>query len=420
LKFYPFAATPRWNYLFDAFPVQEIRSFVPQPTCSACGTKDQMRPIARIGGAAIEDALSLVCCSVCGHVTYDKLPTMQWIDHYYSDVWDRDRRGTKAPVIKVDDPTFPPWGFPWTHFRDLKVPTTARVLDFGCGFGHGLHHLKKQGYTDTWGVEMGTHRVETASRYFPGRVRQGSLDRAQEIAAEAGPFDVVILHHVLEHILAPFDVIRGLTKIVSPKGLIVVAVPEIFSESPLMLPLYFPHLHHFNTTSLFRLFKRAGLKSARWRASQPQLAMAGSVDPSWVVPPEYSAEEPSMTAEGVDAIGRYVAGPWRSAAERTQEGNLSFMCHVNPAYEPNVATGFQTLSDSVGLYLRLGKRTVFPLMDRSPVKRGYSGFIRLAGLLFGSQAPISREIVGARRAVGGEPNIPWLTLPNGDVPVLVK
>ena len=137
----------------------------------------------------------------------------------------------------------------------------ARVLEVGCGNGAGLAVLREAGW-DAVGVEPDPQAASRA-RSKGLTVIQCHLE---ECALEKGHYDVIILHHVLEHLT---DLNRGLDLVVAalaPKGRLYIGVPN-FSSGPrrffgpswslLDLPR---HRFHFSPSALRSVLGKHGLK----------------------------------------------------------------------------------------------------------------------------------------------------------------
>ena len=78
---------------------------------------------------------------------------------------------------------------------DTFVPRTARILDYGCGYGRTLAELASKGYVNTVGMDTSAAMVERGRRAFPGldiRVVQGL-----PVAEADASFDAVLLLAVL-------------------------------------------------------------------------------------------------------------------------------------------------------------------------------------------------------------------------------
>jgi SAM-dependent methyltransferase len=101
-----------------------------------------------------------------------------------------------APYVPVHDP-----------------PPCAKVLDFGCGEGKFLDRLQDAGW-ETYGIEPSTGVAF-------------SRHRRLERPPQDGTFDFVILHHVLEHVTEPLDILRQLAGALREGGVLLVGVPRL-------------------------------------------------------------------------------------------------------------------------------------------------------------------------------------------------
>lgn len=103
-------------------------------------------------------------------------------------------------------------------FRFLGVPDNARVLDFGCSWGYGLHQLTKAGY-QAEGYEVSRPRANY------GRDKMG-LQIHSSFQDLKGEYDVIFSSHVLEH-LPDFDEINQLYRNnLRPSGRFVAVTPN--------------------------------------------------------------------------------------------------------------------------------------------------------------------------------------------------
>jgi SAM-dependent methyltransferase len=100
-----------------------------------------------------------------------------------------------------------------TPYVPVHAPSRgAKVLDFGCGDGKFLNRLQNAGW-ETYGVEPST------SAAF---ARHRRLDRPPQ----DGSFDFAILHHVLEHVTDPLDILRQLAGALREGGVLFIGVPR--------------------------------------------------------------------------------------------------------------------------------------------------------------------------------------------------
>ncbi len=90
----------------------------------------------------------------------------------------------------------------------------GRALDVGCGAGDILGALKKAGW-ETVGIEPHAARRAIAEQHH----------RLIEEIPREPTFDLIIFHHVLEHVLAPCDLLRAARGASLPGAHLLVGVP---------------------------------------------------------------------------------------------------------------------------------------------------------------------------------------------------
>jgi len=135
-----------------------------------------------------------------------------------------------------------------------------RVLDVGCGSGSLLARYRALGWT-VRGIEMDP-RACAVCRERGIDVHHGTVFDAP--FAE-GEFDLIILHHVIEHVLDPVGVLRRVRELLGPAGLAEVQTPNIEGAGfawygSCWYALDAPrHLMLFSPRTLRALSRRAGL-----------------------------------------------------------------------------------------------------------------------------------------------------------------
>lgn len=100
--------------------------------------------------------------------------------------------------------------------------TSPRLLDVGCGDGALLAAARAAGW-DVAGVELEGDRAAEAAARGVGPVHHGPLETLDPALP---PFDVVRLHHVVEHVPSPRALLRDAAARLAPGGRLVVATPS--------------------------------------------------------------------------------------------------------------------------------------------------------------------------------------------------
>ncbi len=149
------------------------------------------------------------------------------------------------------------------YWRGATAKGPGRLLDVGCGTGEFLEAIKRGG----WQVE-GLERDEKASAWARKElgipVRTGDV---QSLPSNAGPFDVITMWHVLEHLYDPQGAVRRLHGLLAKDGFLLIAVPNIGGIDARVygsdwIALDTPrHVNQFASSSLTRLLTDAGFTS---------------------------------------------------------------------------------------------------------------------------------------------------------------
>ena len=218
-------------------------------------------------------------CRDCGVLFSNPLPTPEDLAQFYGPIgpWaeaqgdrferlqqrETERLKRNKPRIRPNQRKFPRdyviEGMN-AYFPVLAPAPGSTVLDFGCGDGKFLDSLQACGWR-TYGIEP------SANRAF---LRHQRLDSVPQDAR----FDLIIAHHVLEHMLRPLDVLQQLAAASREGGFLFVAVPRL---DTLALHGDFrycingrAHLACFSETCLRGLLARAGFETVA-RLDEPGL-----------------------------------------------------------------------------------------------------------------------------------------------------
>lgn len=150
-------------------------------------------------------------------------------------------------------------------FGEMVVPFRkgGRLLEIGCGAGFYLAHMRMLGWS-VWGIEVDPVAADVAAKYAGCQVHVGTLEDAP---FEADSFDVIVSHHVIEHVYDPKAFVSSAGRLLSKGGLMAVQTPnfrslghrlfgaDIYSLDPPR------HLCLFSPGSMQTLFEDSGLFS---------------------------------------------------------------------------------------------------------------------------------------------------------------
>ena len=199
-------------------------------SCPACGSRElkQLDVMWQRHQDSPRHAAFMSGCRTCGLVFVNPLPTEEELAAYYAPEAEYAADFNKREAVRgraVASTVKPSLGSeehaklrllfePVATLVDVaSPPPDARVLDYGCGPGRMLDRLQPAGWI-TYGIEPA---LKTA------------FSRHRELATppDEPTFHLVTLHHVLEHLRNPLDVLKALSRSMVDGGVMYVSVPRL-------------------------------------------------------------------------------------------------------------------------------------------------------------------------------------------------
>jgi 2-polyprenyl-3-methyl-5-hydroxy-6-metoxy-1,4-benzoquinol methylase len=173
-------------------------------TCPACGSRDRV--------LCLPEA-DLMQCVTCDVLYVSPRPTIAAIRAFYSahgryDRWDLERGRAAMWLRRVD------------RVRRL-VPSGGRLLDVGTGQGDFAALAKK--HFEVEATEISSEGARLARERHGVVVHHGDLI---DLGLPAERYDALTLWHVLEHLVNPREVAAECRRLLKPRGLMVIAVPN--------------------------------------------------------------------------------------------------------------------------------------------------------------------------------------------------
>ncbi|MBW6459687.1 MAG: class I SAM-dependent methyltransferase [Bacteroidales bacterium] len=108
----------------------------------------------------------------------------------------------------------------WQMIR--KIKSKGKLLDVGCGTGYFADYMNRKGY-DVTGVEADPKAKAFAEKEFGLEVFSPEDFQEKKLT---GPFDVITLWHVLEHLHDFHLSMERIRKHLAPGGVLVIALPN--------------------------------------------------------------------------------------------------------------------------------------------------------------------------------------------------
>jgi SAM-dependent methyltransferase len=103
-----------------------------------------------------------------------------------------------------------------------RSPPSGAALDVGCGAGHQMEALSRLGWR-VEGVEWDPRVATHANARTGFSVRVGDF---RQVAAGGDAFDLILLHHVLEHVADPLSALSTVRQALTSTGRAVIVLPN--------------------------------------------------------------------------------------------------------------------------------------------------------------------------------------------------
>ncbi len=154
------------------------------------------------------------------------------------------------------------------NYNDLlPCNPNIRILDIGCGMGHFLYYLKKRGFRNFLGIDIGPEQVDYCLKNISENVERVE-DVFEFLDKHKNYFDLVVMNDVLEH-FGKGEAIELLSKIfisLSDKGRLIIKtlnMGNLFAAASFNIDL--THETGFSEISLQAALRLSGFKKVNCR-----------------------------------------------------------------------------------------------------------------------------------------------------------
>jgi SAM-dependent methyltransferase len=167
---------------------------------------------------AVDPACNIAQCAGCGYVFDNPRPTLEELVKFYSRPSQYDSWLDELPIRQKA----------WER-RLGKMQSTKKsgsLLDVGTGIGQFLA-VARNSYRQVYGTEVSSVAVQIAREKYNLELFQGTVEG---IDWQERVFDNISLFHVLEHVHNPKSLLQICHSLLSPDGILVIAVPNEVSS----------------------------------------------------------------------------------------------------------------------------------------------------------------------------------------------
>ncbi len=231
--------------------------------CPACG-HEGFNALMRCKDYTVsKDEFEIVQCKKCSLEFTNPRPTQAEIGVYYASADYVSHSDENAPGLinsiyrKVRTITLSQK----SNLVEGYLPKRGRLLDIGCGTGAFAGHMQQRGWKVD-AVEPDPGAAQKARNNFKLQVHE-----EQWLSSADGPFDLITMWHVLEHVHALQDRFKQLWRLTAEGGFVVIAVPNPYSIDARHYGAIWAardvprHLYHFPPDMLRKRMEEEGFVS---------------------------------------------------------------------------------------------------------------------------------------------------------------
>lgn len=219
--------------------------------CPLCGKNEFIEFLQGKDYFLSEENFTIQQCSSCGFRFTNPRPSNNIIGKYYNSDQYISHDSQKQNIFTIVYKCARYFAIRKKYSIIDKYSKGKRLLDIGCGTGELINYCSQNGY-QVQGVEP-----NFKARKFA--VEKYNLKISDDISSEyltGNLFDCITLWHVLEHVDQPVETLRQITKLLTPEGILIIAVPNSNSWDALHYKKYWAafdlprHLSHFTYQTL--------------------------------------------------------------------------------------------------------------------------------------------------------------------------
>jgi len=227
-----------------------------------------------------------VLCHDCGTVRLDPYFDESSLGVFYSEIYQELYGRSKDPVEYMERQRA--YGEKiLLNFESVLRSGQSRVLEIGCGAGGAIRELQQKGI-DAIGCDYSRELIEFGTSQGVGNLICGTVESISITDPDTEKFDLIYLHHVLEHVGQPLATLERIQQLLKPDGQILIIVPDLFrvethriSPSDCMELFHIAHKWNFSRECLSTLAGQLGMFAVEISPEGPRTAWTDGTE-MWV------------------------------------------------------------------------------------------------------------------------------------------
>lgn len=196
------------------------------------------------------------------------LPTFEWYQKFYNNGYYDAEAGDLPDLNRLAERRVDYFSRRIARIAGKLDRWPGSILEIGPGDGSFLKAALDAGI-EAHGIEISLSAAAGAVRRYGVEVLLGDLIRTE--LPLRPPYDVVVMHHVLEHLLTPLDYLERIRGLLAPDGMLAIEIPQQFINPVDLIyrglgvrrPFTAYSVHHpyfYTVSSIRRLIETAGYR----------------------------------------------------------------------------------------------------------------------------------------------------------------
>jgi SAM-dependent methyltransferase len=222
-----------------------------------------------------------------GYYEVKDKPSIEELKEFYSKQYYQDSKGayqaeySDEEILFFKNKTEQKYNIILDEFdKSNKKIQNLSLLDVGCGEGWALDFFKNKKW-DVLGLDYSNFGCSKCNPNCIDSLIVGDIyESLSKLKKQARKFDVILLLNVLEHVLNPIELLNDFKNVISENGILVIDVPNDFSDLQLHLlnngiinrPFWIlipDHISYFTKDSLSNIGNFAGWKLNKLTTGYP-------------------------------------------------------------------------------------------------------------------------------------------------------
>jgi len=234
------------------------------PTCLVCDNQSFTTFLTCPDHFLTEEIFTICKCDKCGFLFTNPRPEAKELPRYYQSAEYISHSNSKKGIQNLIYQWVRKYTLGQKYKLIQKYKPGGSILDIGCATGEFLNYFKNRNW-GTFGIEPDEQARKMGILNYKLQIE----DEDYLLKLPDASFDVITMWHVLEHVPFLNERIVQLQRLLSPSGILIIAVPNPSAQDAKLYGSFWAaydvprHLYHFTQETIALLFSKHGFELTR-------------------------------------------------------------------------------------------------------------------------------------------------------------